>query len=331
MQQQNLSILVFAPTSVALYSNFPVETFHERKAESGLNIELVHTYEEVQARIGEADVYFGARLDAADFRRARRLRWVHVPLAGIDLVLSPDLAASSCLLTNSRGCMAVAVAEHALGSMLYFSRGFDIAVAGQQAGRWENVRARRMPMELADLSVGLVGFGEIGRELAARCKGLGMKVYAMRRREGVSDAPDLVEQMWGPGHLDELIDASTFLVLAAPSLPDTQKLIGERELKRMGPNRFLINIARGPLVDEDALARALHEGWIGGAALDVFEKEPLPAESPLWKAPNLLLTPHIAGQTPHFWERVVGLFFRNLDRFIKGEPLEKLVDKAQGY
>ncbi|BAS28817.1 D-2-hydroxyacid dehydrogenase [Limnochorda pilosa] len=331
MPQGKLSVLVYAPASVPMYRDFPEEVFRQRQAELGVRIDLVRRYDEVRARIAEPDVYFGARLDAEDFRQAKHLRWVHVPLAGIDRVLTPDLAASDCLLTNSRGCMAAAVAEHALGAILHFARGFDLAVAGQRARRWENVRELRMPMELADLSVGLVGFGEIGRELASRCKALGMKVFAMRRRKGANTAPDLVDRMWGPGHLEDLIDASIFVVLAAPALPDTEKLIGRRELMRMGPQRFLINVARGPLVDEEAVYRALREKWIGGAALDVFEKEPLPAESPLWALPNLLLTPHIAGQTPHFWERVVALFFRNLERFGRGEPLEKLVDKGQGY
>lgn len=153
----------------------------------------------------------------------------------------------------------------------------------------------------------------------------------MRRQKGVNPCPDLVEAMWGPDDLDRLIDASTFVVLAVPVVSDTHHLIGERELKRMGPGRFLINVGRGQLVDEAALLRALREGWIGGAALDVFEQEPLPPESPLWGQPNLLITPHIAGQTPRYWERVVHLFFRNLERFLAGEPLERLVDKKRGY
>ncbi|MFO7254053.1 MULTISPECIES: D-2-hydroxyacid dehydrogenase [Limnochorda] len=331
MSQRTVSILVYAPASAPLYRTFPEELFRQRQAELGVRITLARSYDEVREAIAEADVYFGSRLQPEEFRRARRLRWIHVPSAGIEKLLHPDLVASDCLLTNSRGCMADAVADHTLGAIIYFARGFDLAVAGQQARRWEPVAQRRMPMELADLSVGLVGFGEIGRALATRCKALGMRVFAMRRQKGVNPCPDLVEAMWGPDDLDRLIDASTFVVLAVPVVSDTHHLIGERELKRMGPGRFLINVGRGQLVDEAALLRALREGWIGGAALDVFEQEPLPPESPLWGQPNLLITPHIAGQTPRYWERVVHLFFRNLERFLAGEPLERLVDKKRGY
>lgn len=331
MSQGNLTILVYAPVSVAWFRDFPEEIFRQRQAELGVRIILARSYEEVREAIEEADIYFGSRLAPEDFRRARRLRWIHVPAAGIEKLLHPDLIESDCLITNSRGCMADAVADHTLAAILYFARGFDLAVAGQRARRWEPVMERRMPVELADLSVGLVGFGEIGRALATRCKALGMTVHAMRRQKGVNPFPHLVETMWGPDDLDALIDASDFVVLAVPVVPGTERLVGQRELMRMGPQRFLINVGRGPLVDEEALLRALREGWIGGAALDVFDQEPLPPDSPLWALPNLLITPHIAGRTPRYWERVVALFFRNVERFQAGQPLERLVDKRRGY
>jgi len=326
-----LSVLAYTPVSVPLYRSFPEELFRERGARFGVRMILARTYDEVREAIEEADVYFGSRLAPEEFRRARRLRWIHVPAAGVEKVLFQDLVESDCLVTNSRGCMADAVADHTLGAMLYFARGFDLSVAGQRARRWEPVAERRMPAEVADLSVGLVGFGEIGRAVAARSKALGMTVYAMRRTKGLNPAPDLVEAMFGPEDLDALIDRSTFVVLAVPVVPATEHLVGERELRRMGPGRFLINVGRGRLVDEGALVRALKDGWIGGAALDVFEQEPLPPESPLWDLPNVLITPHIAGQTPRYWERVAALFFRNLERFQAGQPLERLVDKRQGY
>lgn len=331
LSQGNLSVLVYTPASAPLSRSFPEELFRQREAQLGVRITLAQSYDQVREAIEEADVYFGSRLEPEDFRRARRLRWIHVPAAGIEKILHPDLIASDCLITNSRGCMADAVADHTLGAMLYFARGFDLAVAGQHARRWEPVMERRMPAELADLSVGLVGFGEIGRAVATRCKALGMTVYAMRRQKGANPSPELVEAIFGPEDLDRLIDLSTFVVLAVPVVPDTERLVGQRELRRMGPERFLINVGRGRLVDEEALLQALREGWIGGAALDVFDQEPLPPESPLWDLPNLLITPHIAGQTPRYWERVTALFFRNLERFQAGQPLERLVDKGQGY
>lgn len=285
--------------------------------------------------IADAAVYFGFGIARDAFREARRLRWVHSGAAGIGGSLFPEMLESEVLLTNSAGIYAEPMADQALAMMLYFTRGLDGAVAGMRAGEWRReaiVGPGRGVTELAGAVVGIVGYGGIGRALGRRARALGMRVWALRRSEpAVGERPEEVEWISGASGLKELLRESDYVVLTAPETAETTGLIGERELALMPRSAVLINVARGRILDEEALAAALKAGRLRGAGLDVFRQEPLPADSPLWELDNVLITPHIGGTSQRFWDRQTELMIRNIGNYLTGLPLENLVDKRLGY
>jgi phosphoglycerate dehydrogenase-like enzyme len=280
----------------------------------------------------EADVVLGWAVRPHNFERARRLRWIQVTAASVSALLFPALVESDVVVTNGRGLHAVAMAEHALGVMLTFARKLHLARDAQQRRRWLQRELSSEPPPvgtLAGSTLGLIGFGSVGRAIAARAAALGMDVVAVRRRPASDPAP--AREQWGPDRLDELLGRSDWLVLAAPLTPETRGLVGRRELGRMPRHAVLVNLGRGPLVDQDALTEALERRAIAGAALDVFHEEPLPSSSRLWSLPNVVVTPHLSGFGPRLWERAMELFGRNLRAFLSGGPLENVVDKRAGY
>jgi phosphoglycerate dehydrogenase-like enzyme len=186
------------------------------------------------------------------------------------------------------------------------------------------------PAEVAGATLGLVGLGSIGRNVAKRAAALGMQVLSVREHAN-SEKPEFVGEVLPSSKLNEMLGRADYVVLAAPVTAATRGMIGREQISRMKPEGYLINVGRGPLVDEPALIEALRERKIAGAALDVFDQEPLPSDSPLWDLDNVLITPHTAGMTTKLWERHYTLFSENLRRFIKGEPLLAVVDKKQGY
>jgi phosphoglycerate dehydrogenase-like enzyme len=224
------------------------------------------------------------------------------------------------------------MAESVLGMMLHFARGFDHAVRAQARREWgkrpfeEDLLAAR---EVAGAVCGILGLGGIGREVAARARALGMAVVAVRRRP--EPGPAGVELLHGEGALAELLERSDYVVITVPSTAATRGLVGAAELARLRPGTVLINVARGDVVDEAALADALRSGRLRGAGLDVFSREPLPPESPLWDLDNVLITPHVSGTTPRFWRREMDLVVANVGRYLRGEPLRNQVDKQLGY
>lgn len=279
-----------------------------------------------------ADVVYGALVDADNFHLARRLRWIHVSSAGVGSLLFPALAESGVVLTNGRGLHAVSMAEHALGLMLAFARKLHLARDLQHDHRWEQAGLWTDPPpfgQLAGGTLGIVGLGAVGSALAERAVALGMRVIAVRPHPARDPRP--AHEQWGLDRLPELLEQSDWVVLAAPHTAATRGLIGAAELARMKPGAVLVNLGRGALVDEPALVAALRAGRIGGAALDVVRREPLAADSPLWDLPNAVLTPHVSGLGPRYWERAVEQFAVNLERFLAGRPLLNLVDKRAGY
>ena len=279
----------------------------------------------------EADVVLGWAVRRDNFDSARRLRWIHVTAAGVGGALFPALVDSSIVVTNGRGVHSQSMAEHALGVMLSFTRRLHLARDAQRERRWvqQDLWSRHGFGHVEGTRLGLVGLGNVGQAIASKARALGLEVVAVRRHPEPVPAP--ADAQWGADRLEELIRWSDWLVLAAPLTPETRGLIGERELSWMKPEAVLINLGRGSLVDEAALIRALRDGRIGGAALDVFEHEPLDPESALWGMPNVILTPHVSGLGPHYWERAIGLFRRNLRAFLSGAALENVVDKRAGY
>lgn len=259
--------------------------------------------------------------------RARALRWIHTLSAGVENLLFEELIHSSLPLTNSKGVYSGSLGEFALAAMLFFAKELRRLVRQQGEARWEQYT----PVELRGRTLGILGYGDIGRAVAERARPFGMRILACRRRPSRSEGDPLVDELFPLERRLEMIAASDYLLLAMPHTPGTQRLMGEAELRAMKPQSVLINIGRGSTVDEQALVKALEEGRLRGAALDVFETEPLPPGHAFWRLENVLLSPHCADQTPTWREDAVELFLRNLDRLEKGEPLMNVVDKEAGY
>ena len=284
----------------------------------------------------EADIVLGWGVRRSNFASARRLRWIQLTAAGVGSLLFPELVASPVIVTNARGLHAVSMAEHALGVMLMLARKLHLARDEQNRRVWAQARQWSEPPgfdQLSGATLGLIGLGAVGSALAARARALGMRVHAVRRHPAavMVPGPAPADEQWGSDRLPELLRTSDWLVLAAPLTPDTRGLIGRAELALMPKHARIVNLGRGALIDEPALCEALARGDLAGAALDVFQEEPLPETSPLWAMPQVIVTPHVSGFGPRFWERTCEMFARNLHRWRNGQPLENVVDKQAGY
>lgn len=260
--------------------------------------------------------------------KAPRLRWIQATSAGVgQLVWRLGLDRTDIIVTTASGIHATPLAEWVVFSMLWFAKDAPRLVADQRAHRWERFCA----WELPGATLGLVGLGRIGSEVARLAKVLGMRVVALRRRGGAELPWGTVDALYPRERLDELLREADYLVLVVPHTPETERMLDRRRLGLLKPNCVLINIGRGQLVDEAALIEVLREGRIRGASLDVFETEPLPAASPLWDMPNVLINPHSASTSYRENERICELFCDNLRRYLAGEPLRNVLDKTLGY
>jgi phosphoglycerate dehydrogenase-like enzyme len=300
---------------------FPAHTFLQATNEA-----------ETLRLIPEAEVAFMPELRPAHFAAAARLRWIHSNAAGVGGMLFPAVVASPVLMTNSRGISAGTIAEHVLAVTLAMFRKLPFAVRSQAAREWaqDAILADPRIRTLSGSSVLVVGLGSIGAASARRMAALGARVTGVRRHYS-QPMPEGVEAVLPPDRLLEALPDADVVVISAPQTADTERLIGSRELEAMRRDALLVNVSRGKLVDETALVSALAAGIIGGAALDVFEQEPLDPHSALWTLPNVLVTPHMAGFRPDHWEAVTALFADNLRRFQAGDSLLNLVDKVAGY
>lgn len=299
-----------------------------RSVSEVVELDTVRGLEEALAKVGEAEVIQPGSWSDELWKAAPKLRWVQSSGAGIEGFLTPDFIASPIILTNAQGIYAVPMADHVMAFLLYFSRRFDVLVRDQLGRRWGDWGTLELN-ELRGKTLGIVGLGGIGMEVAKRAKAFDMRVIATRRR------PDLpasyADEVRGVNELTWLLQESDFVLLSVPLTEQTRALIGEAELRSMKPTAYLMNVGRGGLVDEDALVRALQEGVIAGAGLDVFAREPLPQESPLWGMENVLITPHDSGYSPQSHHRFMDLFCENLRRYVSGERLLNVVDKQAGY
>ena len=252
------------------------------------------------------------------------LRWVHSISAGVEHVLSPTLVASDVMLTNASGVFSVPMAETVLAYMLAVVKRLPEFQEQQQRGLW-----KKLPLkELCGMTVGIVGLGDIGAEVGRLCRAFGMRVLGLRRYPRPSEH---AHEVFAPAQLPDLLARSDFVVIATPLTDATRGMIGGAELAAMKPDAWLINIARGAVVDQQALVEALQRGEIGGACLDVFVEEPLPEDSPLWQMDNVILTPHNSWSSPRLEQRAAELFLENLRRYVEGEVLLNVVDKEAGY
>ncbi|MDE3076139.1 MAG: D-2-hydroxyacid dehydrogenase [Chloroflexota bacterium] len=285
-------------------------------------------------RLEQAEVFFGMRVAPDLPQRAPKLRWLASTLAGVDALAGTGLLEQPFAVTTMKGIHRVSMGEHIMSVMLMWVRGMPRFLQAQREGRWLPPAERPRLGELWGSTLGVVGLGNIGDEVARRAKAFDMRVLATRRHVGPKDAgskPAYVDRLLPASELDSLLSDSDFVLLALPLTGETRGILGERELGLMKPSGVLINISRGAVLDEPALIEALRTGRIGGAALDVFATEPLAAGSPLWDLPNVILTPHISGQSVRYWDRIVELFCENLRRYLAGEELINRYDPNRGY
>lgn len=305
-----------------LQAAYPEATFIYCPGDIGLDEHLP----EVEAIIGSLG------LTAETVRKAPRLRWIQVLGVGIEKFMDPCLIERKVQVANARGINVANLAEHAIAMMLAFARGLPELMHRQSHRQWLPGNGPMLPVlsELNGSRLCLIGYGEIGREIARRAKALDMDVWAMRRtRQDGGD--EYASRILPPEALHEMVAAADHLFLIVPLTPDTEGLIGAPEFAMMKPGAYFYNMGRGKLVDQDALVAALNDGRIAGAGLDTTTPEPLPADSTLWDAPNVLITAHTAGNTPRFFPRLIDLLETQLTLFRTNAPLTKVVDLESGY
>lgn len=333
--------IALTPILSARYRNRDLDAI--RAAAPGARIVTIGFDGHPDGPIDDVEAMLRGRLPAETFDRilyrAPSLRWVHSATAGVERVLTPASRSRGLVITNARGVFSRPIAEYVMLMILAVSRRLPQLMELQAERTWQPLEAR----ELRDVTVGIVGLGSIGRGVGALATAFGCRVIATRRRpEAGSHAPDgagdepylgsaMLDRVLPPERLPELLAESDFVVLAAPLTPDTQGLIADAAIALMKPGAWVINVARGELIDERALARALRDGRIGGAVLDTFREEPLPPTSTLYDLPNVILTPHTSWSSTRVLDRSVDLFCENLRRYAAGRPLVNVVDPDAGY
>jgi phosphoglycerate dehydrogenase-like enzyme len=292
----------------------------------------LQNYDRVPEEITDTSVFIGWSLRPEQFVAGKKLRWIHSPAAAVHQLMFPALIQSNVVLTNSTGIHGPVVAEHAIAVLLAMAKRLPQAMQYQARRQWSQDKLwheRPRPREVADATVAVVGMGGIGREFTARAKALGMKVLAVRENPG--KGADGADAVFSSTQIDEVLPQADYVLLCTPVTPATTGIINAARLGKMKPDACLINVGRGPLIDDSALLQALKDRRIGGAALDVFVEEPLPSDSPFWPLDNLLITPHTAAVTDRLWERHYRLIADNMKRFLAGERLLNEVDKRRGY
>ena len=277
--------------------------------------------------IGETDVLLAwGQLHLQELLPAApRLKWVHALSAGVDGMLSPELIQSDIILTNSRGIHGIPIAEHVLGVMLAYQRGLFTAFRQQKEKSWQRLRSSD---EIYEKSIAIIGLGSIGRAIAKRAKSMGMTVTATKHKQTTEL---FVDKLYPPSEIGAAISDADFVVVTLPLTPETENLFTLQMFQKMKSSACFINVSRGPIVNETDLKTALDEKIIRYAALDVFETEPLPADSPLWETENLLITPHSAANSPHYMDRCIKIFVENLSHFTLSNNMINIVDKVRGY
>ena len=292
----------------------------------------LHDYKSLSAEILDAEILIAWSIRPEQAAAATKLRWIHSPAAAVNQLMFPELVNSDIIITNAREVHGPVVAEHVIALIFALAKKIPQSALLQQKHVWgQQILWDDQPRicEVAGATLGIIGLGSIGRPVVKSAKALGMRVIAVR--EHPEKGRDGADQVIPPSQIDEVFRQADYIVLAAPVTATTTAVANAERLALMKPTACLINVGRGPLVDEPALIQALVAKKIGGAALDVFPKEPLPADSPLWDVPNLLITPHTAALTDKLWERHYTLFSENLRRYLASQTLLAVVDKRKGY
>ena len=321
----NNTVLVLAdPTEpqLAMLDELPPET----------NIAVGNSTEAFERTAKDATVIFnwsgsGALLREV-FAMCPRVQWVHSRAAGLDGVLFQELTDHPVPLTNGSGVFSPSLGEFAIGAMLFFAKDFRRLVKNQMAGKWEQFDIEM----ISGKTLGIVGYGDIGRAVATRARAMGMRILAVKRHgPPMYNVDPLVDRIYSPENRREMLALCDYVVASAPLTEETRGMIGEAEFASMRPEAVVLNLGRGPVIDEAAMVRALTERRIRGAALDVFDREPLPEGHPFFQLDNVLLSPHSADHTHDWLELAMRFFIEQYDRFLKGVPLHNVVDKKLGY
>jgi phosphoglycerate dehydrogenase-like enzyme len=313
------------------------EAIHERvlavfqkraRVVSKVNLIMSRSRQQMVDSIPKAEIFFGWRLSENYYNQAQNLRWIHLPSAGIDGALPSAVFNSEIQVTCSKGLHQDPMAETAFAMILSLTRGLHHARDLQKETRWAFDIVSHNAGTLVGKTLGIIGAGHIGQAIAKRAKPFGLKVIGInqsgRKVSGFAEIRSLSNLTW-------LLKQSDIIVLTLPLTDKSRDLIGPRQFAQMKDNAILINIARGRIVNQDALMSAILDGKLGGAGLDVFAEEPLPVDSPLWTMPNVIITPHIGGVVPDLYEKVTNFFIDNLDRYLAGKQLQGIVNKQKGY
>ena len=290
-----------------------------------------NSVEDFAASIPEARAIFNWSPPAGLLRelitRCPKLEWVHSRSAGLEKTLFRELVECPITLTNGSGVFSQSLGEFVLAAILYFAKDFRRMIRSQIASKWDPFDTTM----ISGCTVGIVGYGDIGRAIASRLRPMGMKILGLKRHVSASTADPLVDQMYPPERRIEMLSLCDYIAVAAPLTSETQGMLGEGEFGAMKPNAVVINVGRGPVIDEKALVKALSKGSIKGAALDVFDHEPLPPGHAFYQLENVLLSPHCADHTPDWLDQAMLFFIEQVKRFHNGEPLKNVVDKKLGY
>ncbi len=303
-----------------------------RKRWPGMRVLHLPNYDGLPKELSDTDIFVGYSLRAEQLKDAKKLKWIHSTAAGVAQLMYPELRDSGILVTNPSGIFSVPMAEHTMGLLLALARNFPDSVRHQDHAHWSQQELWDKPQHLTEINgkvLLIVGYGSIGREVAKRARAFEMRVWGVTR-SGEGDRTH-AERIFPAAKLHEALPEADYVLIAAPETAETRHLIGVAEIMRMKRGARLINVGRGSLLDEAALVRALDSGALGGAAIDVAKLEPLPAESSLWKAPNLLITPHTSGVSDRLWDRQTEVLLELLGRWFEGRELFNRVDFARGY
>ncbi len=296
-----------------------------RNAAQDHQVVVATTMDDAIREIPDTDVIFDL-CPPKVFAHAKQLKWFQSSSAGQDNVLFPELIESDVIVTNAAGVYASHAAEHDFALLLGLTRGIHQFVENRRTRSWQN---RPPIVEIGGWTLGIIGMGGFGMEMAKRGKGFGLRVIAVDAYR--SDPPECVDALWNMDRFDDLLCESDIVMIACPLTSETHHLLDSRKLELMKPTAFLINVARGKIIDETALIETLKERKIAGAGLDVFEIEPLPSDNPLWELDNVILTPHVAGRSQHRPGRTVDLFCDNIRRYLSCQPLRNVVNKRKGF
>ena len=289
-----------------------------------------YTIEEQVREAPDAEVHFGD-LKRDVYLAAKKMRWFQFIGIGFDHILTniPELVEDEIVITNARETHVIPMAEHVFAMILAFAHKVPQFIEDQRAHRWDGLKYYCQMQELAGTTMGIVAMGDIGKAVAQRAQGFGMEVYGVDIRE--MSPPSGVREVWGLDRIDDLMAVSDWLVVTAPRTSDTRGMIDRGRLERLKKGAVVVVVSRGSIVDEEALVDGLRSGHIAGAAVDATAQEPPAPDSPLWDAPNLLLSPHVSADSPQLWERRKDIFKENLRRYLAGEPFLNVCDKRAGF